>query len=65
MWSKFPDIYLTVEENPGKNLNKENDLTGDQTRACWVNGPRPQQWFERGGWSNLNQNFDSNFIVKD
>ena len=28
MWPKFPDIRLTVEDNPRKNHNQETDLPG-------------------------------------
>ena len=30
---KFPDICLTVQGKPRKNLNEEIDPTGDRTRA--------------------------------
>ena len=38
MWPKFSDMYLTVEEKPRKNLNREIDPTEDQTRARCVRG---------------------------
>ena len=36
MWPKFPDICLTVEENPGEKLNQEIHPTWDRTRARWM-----------------------------
>ena len=36
MWRKFPDICLTVEGKPRKNLNQETNSTGDRTRARCV-----------------------------
>ena len=46
MWSKFPDICLTVEEKFGKKLNLEIDPTGYRTRTRLVRGnditPRPR-----------------------
>ena len=30
---RFPDICLTVEENPGKTLTYKTDPTEDRTRA--------------------------------
>ena len=33
MWPEFHGICLTVEENPGRNLNQEIDPMGDRTRA--------------------------------
>ena len=48
MWPKFPDICLTVEGKPRKNLNQEIDPTGDRTQARCVRSndvtPRPQRW---------------------
>ena len=35
---KLPDICLTGEENPRKNLTQETFPTGDRTRACCVTG---------------------------
>ena len=31
--SKYFDICFTVEEKNQRNINQQNDLTGDQTRA--------------------------------
>ena len=48
MWPKFPDICLTVEGKPQKNLNQEIDPAGDRTRArCMKSNyvfPRLQRW---------------------
>ena len=38
MWPECPDICLTVETNPRKNLNQEIDPTEDRTRARCVRG---------------------------
>ena len=53
MWPKFPEICLTVEGKPQKNLNQKIDPTGDRTRDCYVRSidvtPKPQRW----SFSNL------------
>ena len=36
MWPKFPDICLTVEGKPRKNLIQKTDPNGDQIRARGV-----------------------------
>ena len=43
----FLTFILRLRENPGKNLNQENDPTGDRTPARWMKGnditPPPQR----------------------
>ena len=41
---KLPDICLTGEEKPRKNLTQETVPTGDRTRTRWVTGAHAAAW---------------------